>query len=282
MQIITGSLSAAGVSSAIYIEAGETLTAELLVAPAEGFDGIISVERSRDGINYAPAKDRNGVDVRFDGTSVALEGSVFSDTLTNDDSKRNLYRVRAHSVDGASDAIAYTLTEVVGDRVQVLFSDKAGRPIAWIRDDGSVEFAAVHAADFQGGAGVGLAIVNGLSREDVTTNGSDPTVLSAGVYESRILTSGSAGPEEATLGTDAYYIGQRKLITVSGLGDPGDSVVLDHESFLDKDGSELSALTIDAALNGFILAEFTGVEGALGARWQIIRAGENVTITPVP
>jgi hypothetical protein len=275
MQSITGSLSAAGVSSAIYVPAGESFTAVLTVAAMEAFQGLIAVERSRDGINFTPALDHNDAEVQFDGTETPLEGAVFSGAIVNTDSKRNMYRVRATSVDGGSDAISYSMAEVVGDRLGVILTDVNGRPVAWMRDDGAVEFIGIYAAAYQGGGGPGLPMLNPFSFEYVTT----PGAASVELYETKLTTGGSAAGEALTV-ADGIYIGQRKLLTVVGMGDPGDSVDVAFTNIGGRSGELLAALSIDAALNGYLLLEWRGDEDGTGGKWWVIAAGENTTVTP--
>lgn len=272
MQSITGALTDDGESSLVYIDEGETITASLTVAGGEQFEGVVAVELSRDGINFAPAKDTDGVDVLFTGTvGDELTGSVFSGTLTNTEPRRMVYRVRATGI--AQDGVSYALAEVVGDRTGVILRDKNGRAVAWTRDDGSVEFDSLVAAVVNGSARAGLDVLNLQGSEAVTTSDAAPTALSIAVYQSILTTGGSAGAEEAEIGDGTgAVVGQRKLITLESLGDPGDSVALDDANIVADDGSSLSAVTMDAE-GAFLLLEWNGTA------WQTLYSGD-CTLTP--
>lgn len=274
MQTIQGALTDDGVSDLIYIGPGETLTVVISVASMETFEGKVALERSRDAINFEAVQDSNGDDVSFTGTNgTPLEGSVFSGTITNTAPRRMAYRIRASAV--AADGVSYALTEVIGDRIGVLLTDLNGRPVAWVRDDGSVEFAAIVTASIQGGGGPGLPMINPYSFEYVTT----PGAASVELYETKLTTGGSAAGEALTV-ADGLYIGQRKLLTVVGMGDPGDSVDVDFTNIAGKSGELLAALSIDAALNGYLLLEWRGDEDGSGGKWWVIASGENTTVTP--
>jgi hypothetical protein len=263
MQSISGTLADDGVSQRVFIEPGETIAVVLSVADMELFEGVASVEVSRDGVNFTPAIDANGAAVLFTGEDMdELDGEVFNGILTNTDSKRVAFRVRAHDV--AEDALVYSLTEIIGDRTGVILRDKNGVPVMWSRDDGTIEVAGITAATVNPNAIL-------ATFEALASNPTTPSAVDLTVYETRVTTTGSEAAEEITLGDGTgAVVGQRKLITGT-LGHANDAVTLDHANMADVDGGALAAVSIDAT-GGFVLVEWNGTA------WQVIYSGD-ATVT---
>jgi hypothetical protein len=110
------------------------------------------------------------------------------------------------------------------------------------------------------------------SKEIIATSAYELTEIDLTVYETKVITSGSGGEEQAVLGDGTgVQVGTRKLITAELLTLPTDVIVLDEGDIVSADGNECSAVTIDAT-GGFILFEFNG------SAWQVIYSGD-ATIT---
>lgn len=142
---LSGTLTAPGTSARLTLKPAETCTFTLTVADSEAFEGIAALEMSRNGgQTWEPAVDITGASMRFLGAdSAELEDTVVDTTIRNDETKPIQLRVRVAAIDPtdealADDGIAYALTEVAGDLVEVLLRDDHGRPVLSRRDDGGL------------------------------------------------------------------------------------------------------------------------------------------------
>lgn len=108
--------------------------------------------------------------------------------------------------------------------------------------------------------------------EDLESNDATPTEVDTGIYQAKITTSGSEGAEEVTIGDGTgVTVGTRKLITLDTLGDPADSVVLDHANMVGGNhGADALASAVLDAEGEFILLEFNGV------KWRVLYAATGV------
>lgn len=110
------------------------------------------------------------------------------------------------------------------------------------------------------------------------TSGAAPVALTAGIYRHNITTGGTQAAEEVSL-PDGQYAGQRMLVYLDTLTDPGDSVnitltKLSAQSVI-GDGAEdtsIAAMSLDAA-DDYVLLEWTGLT------WNILYSNGTVTLT---
>lgn len=263
----SGSFADVGYSRAVRLRKGESILYALIVAAAESFIGAVQVERSTNGVIWEPVLASDGTPLAFTGTVASpLAGAVASGTIVHSGIKPATYRIACYSIGDTSDALSWELTEVQGERVGVLLRDEYGNPLVYRRDDGTYEIPArVHVPGLQ----------NLLSHEVVPTNGDTAVPIGLDEYETSFVTSGSGGAEDASMGDGTgVQPGTRKLLRLASLGEPGDSVALDHANIVNASGAALQAAALTAE-GAYLLLEFNG------AAWQEVYASAaGVTLTP--
>lgn len=132
---LTGSFSAKGRSSVIYVPAGETLTYALSVTDTESFIGTVALQRSVTGAQTWETL------TSWTGTEGSpLEDAAASGTLRSPGAH---YRFACLAFDEASDAIAWTLSDTIerlykAELVDGKIQNKDGETILEVQEDGIV------------------------------------------------------------------------------------------------------------------------------------------------
>lgn len=91
--------------------------------------------------------------------------------------------------------------------------------------------------------------------EDLDT-GADPVDLDVTVYQTKLTTGGTEGPELARIGNGTgVRIGQRKLVTLTTRTHASDSVALDHANIATADGTPTTSVVL-AEEGAFLLLEW--------------------------
>jgi hypothetical protein len=269
-----GTLTDVGGGDIGLINAKESFALSVLVAAEETFTGVARVEISDTyGAAWEAYVDEDGLVHVYSGIAEALEGAIVEVTVKNPTNGLRLVRVAVTDA-GDADGVTYSGESVIGDRVRVLFYDGTGREVAWLRDDGGIEFLGNLVVSQINGVPTEGIITSAIgSFEAILVNGDTPTPASLVVYTTYVFTSGSAGEEALTLGDGTgVVVGQRKLVKLNVQANESDIVVLDHDNMADTDGAPLAAATVDVE-GGFILVEWSGVA------WQVVFASD-ATITP--
>lgn len=91
---------------------------------------------------------------------------------------------------------------------------------------------------------------------DSLRSGGDAVTVTLATYQTNMVTGGSKAAEPASM-ADGEYIGQRKVVYLSTLSDPADSVVITGANIED------TSVTLDAE-DEYVLFEWDG------AAWQAI------------
>lgn len=119
---------------------------------------------------------------------------------------------------------------------------------------------------------------NLTNSEEQLTSGAAAIVPSHKPYSTQIVTGGTAGSEDVTLGdgtasadNDAAVVGQRKLLTLKTRTNGSDVVNLDHANMANAAGTDATNADMDAA-GEFFLVEWNGT------KWQVVYT--NATIAP--
>lgn len=108
---------------------------------------------------------------------------------------------------------------------------------------------------------------------DTKASGATTLSLDLGPYETRVISGGTAGSENVTIGTGSTAIvGQRKLVTFLTRTNASDVLNLDHANILNSSGTQATNVDLDAA-GEFVLLEYVG-----SSKWQVRAA--NATIAP--
>jgi hypothetical protein len=235
---ISKSFAAAGASADFVLRPGQTASYDV----AGTFTGRVTLERSVSG-----APGWHAVNPVATAVSAGTSG-----LLSNDTNSDERYRFRATAIDGETpwDGTAVARITDRNDALSVLR-----------RPDGSVVARITDS---------GVEIPGLLSSvEEVLSNGDDAVAVSLETYKSLVITSGSQGAEELTIGDGTgVEIGTRKLIVLHQRTHASDSVVLDDEN-LSQAADEITAVELDAA-GEFILLEWQG------ASWEVIKASAGV------
>jgi hypothetical protein len=251
---ITGTLSALGVSRILLLKPGQTATVSLIVASEQTFNGSVGLGQSRDGATWQPVYDVNGVLLGYSGASVALTGTVVSTTIRNDSDFPIRYAWNC-IVASTANAIAYTLNDVNGERVDAVLFDRAGRPLAWALDNGGLSFNGPES----------------LRSTETLVTAAAARAVSLDSYETVLKTGGTAGAELVTIGDGTgAIIGQRKLIRVGTRTNGSDVPTLDYANIVNASGVQTTVVSL-AAVGTFILLAWNG------AKWQVIYGNGTIT-----
>jgi hypothetical protein len=140
----TGTFTAGGganqVSNTLRLLPQETLTFVLSGAGGYIFEGTAALEVSRDDRgSWQVAKNTSGTALSYAGAQAA--DLAVSTTVKNETNKPEYYRVRAATVEIASNDMVFTLTEGSDDVVEAVLRDGQGRILISALDNGGIRVA---------------------------------------------------------------------------------------------------------------------------------------------